>query len=122
MRYFPSRVEAKCKVDPSLAVAHGCFWKYHPGKAYQWELRLQDEIRPGFMIDEVGSDAARAAFEAEHADEVEALVTKEQQRRLRKQAKAGQAEESEDDAQGTLDLADADGDDEGADAEEELSA
>ena len=122
MRYFPSRVEAKCKVDPSLAVAHGCFWKYHPGKAYQWELRLQDEIRPGFMIDEVGSDATRAAFEAEHADEVEALVTKEQQRRLRKQAKAGQAEESEDDAQGTLDLADADGDDEGADAEEELSA
>src|SRR5262249_18750194 len=49
-RYFPSRVDAKCKADPSLAVAHGCFWKYHPAKAYQWELRLQDEIRPDFTI------------------------------------------------------------------------
>jgi hypothetical protein len=85
-------------------------------------VRLQDEIRPDFTIDEVGSNAAHAAFEAEHADEVEALVAKEQQRRLRKQAKAGRAEESEDEAQGTLDLADAEGDDEGADAEEELSA
>lgn len=117
-RYFPSRVDAKCKVDPSLAVAHGCFWKYHPEKAYQWELRLQDEIRPDFTIDEAGSDAARAAFEAEHPDEVEALVAKEQQRRLRKQAKAGQAEAAEDDPQGDLDL----GDDEDADVDEELSA
>jgi hypothetical protein len=49
------------------------------------------------------------------------LVAKEQQRRLRKQAKAGQAEISDDEAQGTLDLADPDGDDGEADAEE-LSA
>jgi len=35
--------------DPSLAVAHGSFWKY-PQKAYAWELRLQDEIRAGFAI------------------------------------------------------------------------
>ena len=25
--YFPDRVDAKCKLDLSLAVAHGCFWK-----------------------------------------------------------------------------------------------
>lgn len=48
-------------------------------------------------------------------------VAKEQQRRLRKQAKAGQSEESENDAQGALDLAGPDGDDE-VDAGEELSA
>jgi hypothetical protein len=109
-RYFPARVDAKCKVDPSLAVAHGCFWKYHPAKAYQWELRLQDEIRPDFTLDEVGSDAARAAFEADHADEVEALVTKEHVRRQRKLAKSGEAT-SEDEPQGELEL-DGDGDEE----------
>jgi len=118
-RYFPERVDAKCKVDPSLAVAHACFWKYHPAKAYQWELRLQDEIRPDFTLDEVGSDAARAAFEADQAEEVEALVTKEHQRRVRKHAKAGQAED-DDESQAELDLADSDGNAEVAD--EELSA
>ena len=58
-RYFPTRVRAKCHEDPSLAVAHGCFWELHPAKAYAWELRLQDEIRADFTIDEPGSDAAR---------------------------------------------------------------
>jgi hypothetical protein len=119
-RYFPTRVDAKCRVDPSLGVAHGCFWKYHPEKAYQWELRLQDEIRPDFSLDEVGSDAARAAFEAAQPDKVEELVTKEHQRRLRKQAKAGQAEAADDDAQGDLDLGTLD--DAEADDDEALSA
>jgi hypothetical protein len=58
-RYFPKRVDEKCQKDPSLAVAHGCFWKYHPAKAYAWELRLQDEIDPDFTIDEENSDALR---------------------------------------------------------------
>src|SRR5690606_26196478 len=90
-RYFPTRVDAKCQVDPSLAVAHGCFWRYHPEKAYQWELRLQDEIRPEFTLDEAGSDAARAAFEAASPDKVRELVAKEQQRRDRKRARAAGA-------------------------------
>jgi hypothetical protein len=81
-----------------------------------------DVIRPDFTIDEVDSHAARTAFEAKHPEEVEALVAKEQQRRLRKQAKAGQAEDSDDGTQRTLDL-DAPGDDDGdSDVEEELSA
>ncbi len=99
-RYFPDRVDAKCQIDPSLAVAHRCFWKYHPAKAYQWELRLQDEIRPDFTLDEPGSDAARAAFEAAHPDEVEALVTKEHVRRQRKLAKAAGATADDDDEAG----------------------
>jgi hypothetical protein len=45
-------VREKCHKDPSLAVAHKCFWELHPAKAYAWELRLQDEIRPNFTIDE----------------------------------------------------------------------
>lgn len=52
MRYWPSRVDDKCKADPSLAVAHGCFWRYHPARAWAWELRLQDEIGPTFRITE----------------------------------------------------------------------
>lgn len=116
-RYFPDRVDAKCKLDPSLAVAHGCFWKYHPEKAYQWELRLQDEIRPDFTIDEAGSDAARKAFEAKHTDKVEELVTKEHQRRERKRARAAGDDAGNDDAQKALEL-----DEDGEDGEEELSA
>jgi hypothetical protein len=121
-RYFPARVDAKCQTDPSLAVAHGCFWKYHPAKAYQWELRLQDELRPDFTLDEhdkAASDAARAAFEAAHPDLVEELVTKEHLRRQRKLAKAaGTAATSDDDdaPQGSLDLDAASDADEDADA------
>lgn len=94
-RYFPDRVEEKCKVDPSLGVAHGCFWKYHPAKAYAWELRLQDEIRPDFTIDEPDSDGARARFLVERAPEAAALCEKEQQRRARKAAKQDAAEADE---------------------------
>ena len=84
-RYFPSRVDKKCQQDPSLGVAHGCFWRYHPENAYKWELRLQDEIAPDFTIDEEGSDALRAAFEREHPDKVNELVIAEDKRRKRKQ-------------------------------------
>ena len=34
MRYWPTRVDEKCQTDPSLGVAHGCFWKYHPARAW----------------------------------------------------------------------------------------
>ncbi len=115
-RYFPTRVDAKCKEDPSLAVAHGCFWKHHPAKAYQWELRLQDEIRPDFTLDEVGSEAARATFEVEHLDIVDELVAKELVRRRRKAAKANGAEDSaEDDEAETQDSRGLDTTDEDAD-------
>ena len=88
-RYFPQRVEEKCKTDPSLAVAHGCFWKYHPAKAYAWELRLQDEIREGFTIDEDGSEEARARFLKDCAKDAAELLAKEMTRRERARAKQG---------------------------------
>ncbi|MCP4693531.1 MAG: hypothetical protein GY859_36180 [Desulfobacterales bacterium] len=87
-RYFPARVDGKCKKDPSLGVAHGCFWKYHPEKAYQWEQRLQDEIEADFTIDEEGSDGFRAAFEKEHPERVKALMAAEEKRREKKRSKA----------------------------------
>jgi hypothetical protein len=37
LRYWPTRVDQKCQADPSLAVAHGCFWRYHPARAWAWE-------------------------------------------------------------------------------------
>lgn len=86
-RYFPTRVEAKCHEDPSLAVAHKCFWTLHPAKAYAGELRLQDEIKPEFLIDEPGSDAARAKFLAQHEREATELRAHELKRRERKAAK-----------------------------------
>lgn len=118
-RYFPERVDGKCKLEPSLAVAHGCFWKYHPRKAYQWELRLQDEIRPDFTIDELDSEATRKGFEAEHRDEVDEFVAKEYQRRERKRGRSVGNEPSDTDVQPALDLYD-DGD--GDSGGEELSA
>lgn len=111
-RYFPTRVDAKCQTDPSLAVAHGCFWKYHPETAYRWELRLQDEIAADFTLDEQDSDQARAKLEAEKPELVEELVKKEQKRREAKRRK-----------QQSLDLtAPADAEDETEDPEAAASA
>lgn len=87
-RYFEQRVDAKCQKDPSLAVAHKCFWKYHPERAYAWELRLQDEIAPDFTIDEPESDVARAKFLEEHSQTAQAILAKELARRTRKLEKA----------------------------------
>jgi len=87
-RYFPTRVREKCHNDPSLAVAHKCFWELHPGKAYAWELRLQDEIQPDFTIDEPNSDAAREKFLAEHEREAAEILAIERKRRERKAEKA----------------------------------
>jgi len=107
-RYFPARVDDKCQKDPSLAVAHACFWKYHPPKAYAWELRLQDEIRPDFTIDEPGSDAHRARFLKDHPEEARALEAAEQKRRDRKAAKA-EAEDAEEPEDADAGGADEDG-------------
>jgi len=90
-RYFPTRVRQKCHGDPSLAVAHKWFWELHPAKAYAWELRLQDEIRPNFTIDEPGSDGARSRFLAEHEREAAEIRANEMKRRARKAAKANEA-------------------------------
>ena len=94
MRYWPTRVDAKCQLDPSLGVAHGCFWKYHPARAWAWELRLQDEIGPDFRIQEApyrvdGGDAPhRAAFLHDHPDRAIAAIEKEVLRRRRKKKQA----------------------------------
>jgi hypothetical protein len=112
-RYFPTRVYQKCQKDPSLAVAHACFWKLHPELAYKWQLRLQDEIAPTdgnpFTLDEPArtqaeaftpdwlqenSDHYRAHFEADHPDKVEALVTAEHKRRKRKQKAAASPDDN----------------------------
>ena len=109
-RYFPARVEEKCKLDPSLGVAHGCFWKYHPAKAYAWELRLQDEIRPDFTIEQPDATAARTRFLADHAAEAATLREKEAQRRARKAAK--QEAENNEDAPDSASDSDSEADDE----------
>ena len=94
MRYWPSRVDEKCQRDPSLAVAHGCFWRYHPERAWAWELRLQQEIAPDFRIEEPpyrpggrdlgdqGDDPHRKTWLAEHPNEALAAVEKEVARRM----------------------------------------
>ncbi len=84
MRYFPARVDAKCQGDPSLGVAHGCFWRYHPGRAWAWELRLQDEIGPEFRITEGDDAPQREAWIRDHAQEALAAVEKEALRRVKK--------------------------------------
>ncbi len=86
-RYWPSRVDAKCRVDPSLGVAHGCFWRYHPARAWAWELRLQDEIGPEFRIEEADDPENhdgphRAAYLRDHWAEALAAVEKEAIRRI----------------------------------------
>jgi hypothetical protein len=94
-RYFPARVDAKCQVDPSLGVAHGCFWRYHPAKAYAWELRLKDEIGPDFLIEEADAVEHRARFVKDHPDQVREILAKEMARRDRKKRKEEGAEQAE---------------------------
>lgn len=90
MRYWPTRVDKKCQADPSLGVAHGCFWKYHAARAWAWELRLQDEIGPDFRIEEAayrgdgGHEEHRDKFLSEKPDEACEAVAKELKRRIRK--------------------------------------
>jgi hypothetical protein len=74
-------------------VAHGVFWKYHPAKAYEWELRLQDEIGPDFTLEEVDADQRRRQFETDHPDQVQALKDKEQKRRDRKDKKPAESDD-----------------------------
>jgi hypothetical protein len=94
MRYWPTRVDEKCQSDPSLAVAHGCFWRYHPERAWAWELRLQQEIAPDFRIQEApyrpggrdlgdqGDAPHRQAWLSDHPVEALAAVEKEATRRM----------------------------------------
>ncbi|WP_411876401.1 BREX-6 system adenine-specific DNA-methyltransferase PglX [Vulcanococcus limneticus] len=94
MRYWPTRVDQKCQNDPSLAVAHGCFWRYHPERAWAWGLRLQQEIGPDFRIEEApyrpggrdlgdqGDAPHRQAWLSEHPKEALATVEKEATRRM----------------------------------------
>lgn len=92
MRYWPTRVDGKCRYDPSLGVAHSCFWKYHPARAWAWELRLQDEIGQDFRIEEAPYDgdadnpeAHRANYLRDHRSEALHIVEREAVRRRRKQ-------------------------------------
>ena len=93
-RYWPVRVDAKCRDDPSLGVAHGCFWRYHPARAWAWELRLQSEIEQTFRIEEApysapgddspdgGHAALRAAYLENNPIEALKAVEKEALRRI----------------------------------------
>lgn len=89
-RYWPTRVDEKCQEDPSLAVAHGCFWKYHPERAYEWELRLHDEIGPDFTIDEPDADERRERFLREQPEKAREIEEDEMARRKREAKKAGE--------------------------------
>jgi hypothetical protein len=94
-RYFPKRVDEKCRKDPSLAVAHRCFWRYHPEKAYAWELRLKDEIGPDFLIDEPDAAEHREQFLKKQSKEARAIEAKENQRRERKRRKEEGSEQTD---------------------------
>lgn len=94
MRYWPNRVDQKCMQEPSLGVAHGCFWRYHPELAWAWELRLQDEIDPGFRIKEppyrpggrdlgdIGDAPHRAAFLRDQPESALTAIEREATRRM----------------------------------------
>ncbi|MGY1900769.1 BREX-6 system adenine-specific DNA-methyltransferase PglX [Nocardia gipuzkoensis] len=96
LRYWPIRVDRKCQQDPSLGVAHGCFWRYHPERAWGWELRLQDEIGSDFRIEEppyrpggrdlgdIGDTAHRDAFLRDRSAEALTAIEREAGRRMRR--------------------------------------
>ncbi|GCL39447.1 hypothetical protein SR1949_45730 [Sphaerospermopsis reniformis] len=62
-------------------------------KAYEWELRLQDEIAPDFTIDEIDSHQLRKDFIDKNPELVEEIIEKEEKRRERKRKKQDQEED-----------------------------
>jgi hypothetical protein len=94
MRYWPTRVDKKCQENPSLSVAHGCVWRYHPTRAWSWELRLQGEISSDFRIEEppyrpggldlgdTGDGPHRDAFLRDQPESALAAIEKEAARRM----------------------------------------
>lgn len=62
-RYFPERVDAKCQEDPSLAVAHGCFWAYYPD---QVEDIRADELKRRERDADEAADVLPVAKPGEH--------------------------------------------------------
>ncbi len=91
LRYWPNRVREKCQSDPSLAVAHGCFWELHPEKAFQWEQRLKGELGEDWVIDEPGANEKRDAWVKGNG--ARAIEITEQERARR--AKRAQRQESD---------------------------
>ena len=89
MRYFPTRVDKKCQKNQSYAIAHRCFWKYHPALAWQWELRVQDEVGTQCRIEEGsyrgdgGHKVHRADYLRDNPEEALTTVEKEVLRRLK---------------------------------------
>ncbi|MBT9584821.1 hypothetical protein IV102_15865 [bacterium] len=85
------------KTTTDLTWPPAIFWKVQPEKAYQWELRLQspEELGADFRLDEVGSDAYRADFEAHQPDKVRELREAEQRRRERKSGGAPESDQGE---------------------------
>ena len=71
----------------------------HPEKAYAWELRLQEEIGPDFLIDEPDAATCRAAFLAAHSERAGEIEAAERKRRERAAQRRGY-----DDAQAPLDF------------------
>ncbi len=86
MRHWPTRVDHKCRHDPSLALAHRRLFRYHPARAWAWELRQQDEHGPTFRMDGPELDATlhRAAFLRDHPTEALQILEHEALRRLRR--------------------------------------
>ena len=93
-RYFPGRVERKCRADPSLAAAHSCLWKHHPEQAYAWELRLQATISAEFCLDEPGCNERRTAFLRAHPQQAEQIRAEQAQRRARAGGRQGRSRRS----------------------------
>ncbi len=86
-RYLPSRVDQKCRVNPSLGVAQTCIWRFYPAGAWAGRLRLRDELGPDTCTTEApfagdgGDNAHRSAFLREQSALGNADIEKEAVRR-----------------------------------------
>ena len=61
------------------------FWKYHPEHAWSWELRLQGEIGPDFVIEENDHEIYRRQYLTNNTKDAIDAIYKEVLRRERKE-------------------------------------
>ncbi len=80
-RYFPTRVEQKCRDEPSLAYRHGCLWRLHPQLAWSSEMYMQRKSHHGPTYAIEPGDFHRAQFiEYQQPAALEAIALELRQR------------------------------------------
>ena len=85
MKYWPTRVDEKCKKDPSLGVAHGCFGNIIQNMLGLGNFDYKAKIGPDFVIEENDHETYRRQYLTNNTKDAIDVIYKEVLRREKKE-------------------------------------